>query len=164
MRKVSIEKPMDAYGEAPGPTEERPILLSYREDPIYQAFFLLMGASKEIIAEQKLDEWQQLCLSKCIADEMIEYSPTSRHPLRAARLFINSYRLDGAEILSSRYGVCTTYARITEAIAHELGFGTRVRIGQKGKHFFNQINIEGKWYHFHPLRKYGKDCSFFPYS
>lgn len=167
MRKITIEDKIPGYGKPPQdhfPASPMDGVSNKKSNkPMYQAYSLLIEAAKTIVEEQQLDDWNKACLAKCVGDEIVQYSPASQHPLRAIRLYLNSMFLDGATNLSSEYGICTTYASITKAIAQDLGFGQRVRIGQVGKHYFNQINIDGKWYHFHPLRKYGKDCSFFPY-
>ncbi len=164
MRKITVEKPLDGFGRPP--IQEN---LNYSpmipriDEANFPPYKLLVEAVREVAREQQLDEWHRACLAKCVGDEMVVFKPASRNLLHALLLFSRSMLGDGAENLSSAYGVCTTYARITKEIAEELGFGGRVRIGSKGLHFFNQIKIAGNWYHFHPLRKYGKDCSFFPY-
>jgi hypothetical protein len=167
MRKIEIGEPIPKYRQAPHfhPLEQKPTL-NYStdlKDPNYRsisnrnkAFYLILAYAQKTSDNLSLDDYNKACLAKCIADEALQYIPPSQNPLLALRAFTRSFARSPAANLSHPYGVCTNYATLTASVAQALGFGEKVQIHREGKHFFNQFYIKNTWYHFHPLRKYGK--------
>ena len=163
-RRVEIGQPMPSYGKAPRsrPTgKERPLRV---RDDASKAYAALVQQTRRIVSEHDLGVFEQACLAKCIADEALEYSPAGKHPMRAVGLFLRSKLENAGKNMRHRYGVCTNYATITKGIARDMGFGKQVKVARHGMHFYNQFYLKGQWYHFHPLRKYGKECRFVPYA
>lgn len=176
MRKIEIGEPISGYSVAPSYTP----VGSVKADTIYsldltsdqyegmsdkqKAFHLLVANAQNIIEEQQLNDFHKACLAKCIADEAIQFVSAAKNIFLAARLLVRSSFRSGAANLQYPYGLCTNYAAITKAVAEKFGFGDRVQIHRRGKHFFNQFFIDGNWYHFHALRKYGKECRFIRYA
>ncbi len=171
MRKIEIGEKSKLFTKIP---KERPpqsvghdidemLSLDGITDPKERAFRIMINASKTVAKEQSLDDWNKACLAKCVADEMIEFVEPFKNPFTMMRSMWVHMWGEKSEVLAHRKGICIDYAAITKAFAIELGFNERVRLKHKGKHWFNQFKIDGHWYHFHPLRKYGKECTFIPY-
>lgn len=172
MRKVEVADKTTMFTNPPkkrlpkgrGHSVLEPMPLDSVSDPREKAFRLMINASKQVSSQMDLDDWNKACLAKCVADEMIEFKEPSKHPLTTIRSLWNYMLGSRAISLSHKAGVCIDYAGITKSFALELGFGDRVRLTHEGQHWYNQFQIDGKWYHLHPLRKFGKDCVFMPYE
>ncbi len=168
MRRVVIEKPISKYNHphmvgrlAPQSTEQ--ILHEKKDDlALNSAFRLLVNNIDKVANEQKLNDFDKACMAKCIADEILIFKSANNYPFLTIPLFYASVFESGAKNMILANGLCINYATITNTLLKSLNFAGLSELATNGLHYFNVVTIGGQRYHFHPMRKYGKDCSFFP--
>jgi len=170
MRRILIEKPIKKYDNPVTFTRRafhstHDILQDSKDrSQLFAAFRLLANNINKIASDLKLNDFNKACMAKCIADEMLTFRSTRDYPFLTPSLLYSSLFESGAKNMAQPFGMCLNYATITSTLLKALNFSGKNELAMAGLHFFNVVTIDGQRYHFHPMRKYGRDCSFFPIS
>lgn len=108
--------------------------------------------SANIVAEaEQLDIFEKMKMAKCIAEQALQFSVPSHHPLHALQKSIRAKLSLPENSFFMKTGVCSNFAGIALDVANHLGLKGQVFLARSKFHTYLEFTDGKDFYHTHPF-------------
>ncbi len=116
-----------------------------------RAYRSLMDQAYHVAIHYRLDTFERVIMSKCIAEQSLRFLVPKEHPLRALKKHASIYKQSPDEAFFMRTGVCSNFSTLSYSAALALGLNGKIFSQPTACTCIWNSEENGEWFHTHPF-------------